>query len=85
MNVGWHKQTCLLSFTCTVCSLKTEDMRLVAEKRYNRKIFNVLSLHACRSCEKQAKVRSVVRQRTRYWCSHRRLYHFKKVRKDVKW
>ncbi|OTW88120.1 hypothetical protein BK715_10410 [Bacillus thuringiensis serovar japonensis] len=63
MNVGWHKPTCLLSFTCTDCSSKTEVMRLITEKRYNRKIFNVLSPHACRSCENQAKVGSVVRQR----------------------
>ena len=61
MNVDWHKSTCLLSFTCTDCSSKTEDMRLVAEKRRNRKIFNVLPPHACRSCENQAKVGSV-------WC-----------------
>ncbi|MGN4556107.1 hypothetical protein ACTFRD_29000 [Bacillus cereus group sp. MYBK249-1] len=74
MNVSWHKPTYLLSFTCTDCSSKTEEMRLVAEKRYNRKIFNVLSSHACRSCENQAKVGSVVRQRTRYLCSHRRDY-----------
>ncbi|MGH0590614.1 hypothetical protein ACQVQY_32315 [Bacillus mycoides] len=32
MNVGWRKPTCLLSYTWTDCSLKTEDMRLVAEK-----------------------------------------------------
>ncbi|PEB07025.1 hypothetical protein FPL01_05475 [Bacillus pacificus] len=56
MNVSWHSPTCLLSFTCTDCSLKTEDMRLVAEKRCNRKIFNVLSPHAGRSCENSAKV-----------------------------
>ncbi|OTW55118.1 hypothetical protein BK751_12775 [Bacillus thuringiensis serovar galleriae] len=74
MNVGWHKPTCLLSFTCTDCSSKTEVMRLITEKRYNRKIFNVLSPHACRSCENQAKAGSVVRQRTRYLCSHRRDY-----------
>ncbi|HCF55637.1 MAG TPA: hypothetical protein DEU03_21425 [Bacillus sp. (in: Bacteria)] len=53
MNVGW------LSFACTDCSSKTEDMRLVAEKHCNRKIFNVLSFCACRSCENQAKVDSV--------------------------
>jgi hypothetical protein len=74
MNVGWHKPTCLLPYTCTDCSLKTEDMRLVAEKRCNRKIFNVLSPHVCRSCENQAKVGSVVSQRTRYLCFHRRDY-----------
>ncbi|OTY44044.1 hypothetical protein BK745_07135 [Bacillus thuringiensis serovar alesti] len=66
MNVGWHKPTCLLSFTCTDCSPKTEVMRVVAEKRCNRKIFNVLSPHTCRSYENQAKVGSVGRQRTRY-------------------
>ncbi|TCD28010.1 hypothetical protein DM800_02595 [Bacillus sp. AY18-3] len=59
MNVGWPIPTCLLAFTCTDCCSKTEDMRLVAEKRCNRKIFNVLSPHACRSCENQAKVSSV--------------------------
>ncbi|PHC34081.1 hypothetical protein COF09_32160 [Bacillus toyonensis] len=68
MNVGW------LSFTCTDCYLKTEDMRLVVEKRCNCKIFNVLSSHVCRSCENQANVGSVVRQRTRYFCFHRRDY-----------
>ncbi|OTY00434.1 hypothetical protein BK734_30155 [Bacillus thuringiensis serovar kim] len=72
MNVGWHKPTYLLSFTCTDCSSKTEDMRLVGEKRCNRKIFNVLSPHASQNCENQAKVGSVVSQRTRYLCSHRR-------------
>ncbi|OTX05431.1 hypothetical protein BK712_17575 [Bacillus thuringiensis serovar seoulensis] len=74
MNVGWHKPTCLLSFTCTDFSLKTEDMRLIAEKRCNRKIFNVLSPHVCRSRENQAKVGNVVSQRTRYLCFHRRDY-----------
>ncbi|PFZ52823.1 hypothetical protein COL68_25720 [Bacillus wiedmannii] len=74
MNIGWHKSTGLLSFTCTDCSLKTEDMRLVAEKRCNRKIFNVLSPHAYRSCENQAKLGSVVSKRTRYLCFHRRDY-----------
>ncbi|PHF51017.1 hypothetical protein COI41_25000 [Bacillus toyonensis] len=64
----------MLSFACTDCSSKTEDMRLVAEKRCNCKIFNVLSPLACRSCENQAKVRSAVRQHTRYLCSHRRDY-----------
>ncbi|WP_426867592.1 hypothetical protein [Bacillus cereus] len=43
MNVGWHKPTCLLPNICIDYSLKTEDMGLVAEKRCNRKIFNVLS------------------------------------------
>ncbi|PGP34282.1 hypothetical protein COA06_32240 [Bacillus thuringiensis] len=62
----------MLSFTCTDYSSKTEVMRWVAEKHCNRKIFNVLSPHACRSCENQAKVGSVVRQCTRYLCSHRR-------------
>ncbi|PES09392.1 hypothetical protein CN345_18335 [Bacillus thuringiensis] len=64
----------MLLFTCTDCSSKTEDMRLVAEKRCKCKIFNVLSPHACRSCENQAKVGNVGRQRTRYLCSHRRDY-----------
>ncbi|WJE55953.1 hypothetical protein QRE66_29820 (plasmid) [Bacillus cereus] len=32
MNVGWCKPKFLLPYTCTDCSLKTEDMRLVAEK-----------------------------------------------------
>ncbi|WP_227494013.1 hypothetical protein [Bacillus cereus] len=32
MNIGWRKTKCLLPYTCTDCSLKTEDMRLVAEK-----------------------------------------------------
>ncbi|PEM58214.1 hypothetical protein CN611_05640 [Bacillus wiedmannii] len=59
MNVAWHKPTCLLPYTCTDCSLKTEDIRLVAP-------------HVCRSCENQAKVGSVVSQRTRYLCFHRR-------------
>lgn len=74
MNVGWHKPACLLSYTCTDCSLKTEDMGLVAEKRCNRKIFNALSPHACRSCENQAKVGIVVSQHTRHFSSHRRDY-----------
>ncbi|PFN14789.1 hypothetical protein COJ72_14180 [Bacillus cereus] len=74
MNVGWHKPICLLPYTFTDCFLKTEDMRLVAEKRCNRKIFNVLSPHVCLSCENQAKVGSVVSQRTRYLCFHRRDY-----------
>lgn len=74
MNVAWHKPTCLLPYTCTDCSLKTEDMRLVAEKCCNRKIFNVLAPHVFRSCENQAKVESVVSQRTRYLCFHRRDY-----------
>ncbi|PEW35910.1 hypothetical protein COL27_04545 [Bacillus sp. AFS075960] len=56
MSVNWHRPTCLLSFTCTDCYSKTEVMRLVAEKRCNRKIFNVLSPLVCRSCEYQAKV-----------------------------
>ncbi|TNP10835.1 hypothetical protein FHY73_29405 [Bacillus tropicus] len=60
MNVGWHKPTCLLPYNRTDYSLKTEDMRLVAEKRCNRKIFNVLSPHVCCSCENQAKVGSVM-------------------------
>ncbi|MEB8646814.1 hypothetical protein P4G62_23465, partial [Bacillus cereus] len=33
MNVGWRKPTCLLLYTCTDRSLKTEDIRLVAERR----------------------------------------------------
>ncbi|PFP43470.1 hypothetical protein COJ98_28515, partial [Bacillus cereus] len=45
IHVSWHRPTCLLSFTCTDCSSKTEAMRLVAEKRCNRKIFNVLLPH----------------------------------------
>lgn len=32
INVGWRKSKRLLQYTCTDCSLKTEDMRLVAEK-----------------------------------------------------
>ncbi|SCC37548.1 Uncharacterized protein BTT61001_02827 [Bacillus thuringiensis] len=32
MNVDWRKPKCLLPYTCTDCSLKTEDMNLVAEK-----------------------------------------------------
>ncbi|WP_179885282.1 hypothetical protein [Bacillus cereus] len=31
MNVGWHRTTCLLPFTCTDCALKNEDMKLVAK------------------------------------------------------
>ncbi|TXR98627.1 hypothetical protein DN390_17930 [Bacillus sp. SH7-1] len=60
MYVNWHRPTCLLSFTCTDCYSKTKDMSLVAEKRCNRKIFNVLSPLTCRSCENQAKVGSVL-------------------------
>ncbi|AZJ24100.1 hypothetical protein COJ18_27995 [Bacillus cereus] len=56
MNVNWHRPTCLLSFTCTDCYSKTKDMRLVVEKRCNRKIINVLSSLIFRSCENQAKV-----------------------------
>ncbi|PFC75151.1 hypothetical protein CN298_27445 [Bacillus cereus] len=74
MNVGWRKPTCLLLYTCTDRSLKTEDIRLVAERRCNRKIFNVLPSHVCRSCENQAKVGSVMSQCTRYFCFHRRDY-----------
>ncbi|ARP61817.1 hypothetical protein FNE58_19980 [Bacillus thuringiensis] len=74
MNIDRHKPTYLLSFTYTDCSSKTEVMRLVSEKRCNCKIFNVLSPHACRSCENQTKVGSVVRQCTRYLCSHCRDY-----------
>ncbi|PEL82342.1 hypothetical protein CN558_28300 [Bacillus wiedmannii] len=75
MNVAWHKPTCLLPYTCTDCSLKTEDMRLVAEKCCNQPhIFNVLAPHVCRSCENQAKVGNVVSQRTRYLCFHCRDY-----------
>ncbi|WP_175581936.1 hypothetical protein [Bacillus thuringiensis] len=32
MSVGWRKPKCLLLYTCTDCSLKTEVMRLVVEK-----------------------------------------------------
>ncbi|ARP61397.1 hypothetical protein CAB88_30775 (plasmid) [Bacillus thuringiensis] len=64
----------MLLHTCTDCSLIIEDMRLVAKNRCNRKIFNVLPSHACRSCENQAKVGSVVSQRTRHFSSHRRNY-----------
>ncbi|PNK41085.1 hypothetical protein CBR58_32095, partial [Bacillus thuringiensis] len=32
----------------------------------------VLPSHVCRSCENQAKVGSVMSQRTRYFCFHRR-------------
>ena len=66
MNVGWHKPSCLLSFICTDCSSKIEDMRSVAEKRCNHKIFNVLSPHFCRNCENQAKVGSVVSSSTHF-------------------
>ncbi|WP_229192512.1 hypothetical protein [Bacillus cereus] len=31
-SVGWRKPKCLLPYTYTDFSLKTEDMRLVAEK-----------------------------------------------------
>ncbi|SCA96886.1 Protein of unknown function [Bacillus mycoides] len=32
INVGWRKSKRLRPYTCTDCSLKTEDMRLPAEK-----------------------------------------------------
>ncbi|PGO22641.1 hypothetical protein CN984_25755 [Bacillus cereus] len=61
-------------YTCTDCSLKTEDMRFSKSNRCNRQILNAPSSHACRSCENQAKVGSVMSQRTRHFSSYRRNY-----------
>jgi hypothetical protein len=47
-------------------------MRLVEEKRCDRKTFNVLSSDAHRSRKNQAKASSMVSQCIRYLCSHRK-------------
>lgn len=59
MDIDRCKLKYLLSYTGPDCPLKIEDVGLVAENLYNRKIFNVLSSYSCWSCEKQAKVGSV--------------------------